>query len=139
MPRRTRLPLLLNCCVEFCLCGLGPLPPLTESCYGALFPWASLPLCERVNLPASHWRVLISHLCWPSAMFGWILIPTLVPDHQLKRSKGDPFGQGVLIHLGRTFQSLCPVSTVLSYLAIRPSTPGHFLYSQMVPPCPERG
>ena len=45
---------------------------------------------------------------------------------KLKRSKGDPFGQGVLIHLGCTFQSLCPVAAVLSYLAIRPSTPGPF-------------
>ena len=45
---------------------------------------------------------------------------------KLKQSKGDPFGQGVLIHLGHTFQSLCPVAAVLSYLAIRPSTPGPF-------------
>ena len=45
---------------------------------------------------------------------------------KLKQSKGNPFGHGVLIHLGHTFQPLCPVVAVLSYLAICPSTPGPF-------------
>ena len=45
---------------------------------------------------------------------------------RLKRSKGDPFGHGVLIYLGRTFQPLCPVAAVLSYLAIHSSSPGPF-------------
>ena len=42
----------------------------------------------------------------------------------LRRSKTDIFGTGVTIHLGRTGGILCPVSAVLSYLAIRPSSPG---------------
>lgn len=53
---------------------------------------------------------------------------------RLKRSKGDPFGAGVLIYLGRTFQLLCPVSALLSYLAVRPSMPGPlFIFRDGVP------
>lgn len=52
------------------------------------------------------------------------------PQHmtvQLKRSKADPFGAGVTIHLGRTGEALCPVTAMLGYLARRPATPG-FLF-----------
>lgn len=43
---------------------------------------------------------------------------------RLKRSKGDPFGAGVLLYVGRTFLPLCPVTAVLSYLAVRPNSGG---------------
>ena len=43
---------------------------------------------------------------------------------RLKRSKCDPFGSGVNIYVGRTYQPLCPVAAMLSYLAMRPSSPG---------------
>lgn len=43
---------------------------------------------------------------------------------RLKRSKCDPFGLGVLVHVGRTFGRLCPVAALLSYLAIRSADPG---------------
>ena len=42
----------------------------------------------------------------------------------LRRSKTDQFGQGTQLYLGRTNSTLCPVSAVLAYLAIRPSVPG---------------
>lgn len=42
----------------------------------------------------------------------------------LRHSKTDVFGVGVTIHLGRTGDILCPVSSLLAYLAIRPATPG---------------
>ena len=42
----------------------------------------------------------------------------------LRQSKTDIFGAGVTIHLGRTGDTLCPVSALLEYLARRPSTPG---------------
>ena len=42
----------------------------------------------------------------------------------LRRSKTDQFGRGNYLCLGRTNTALCPVSAVLAYLAIRPSTPG---------------
>ena len=37
----------------------------------------------------------------------------------LRRSKTDPFGVGVTIHLGRTHQDICPVSALLGYIARR--------------------
>ena len=48
----------------------------------------------------------------------------------LKRSKTDPFGAGLSIYLGQTHDILCPVSAVLTYLTIRPTTPGPlFIFS----------
>ena len=42
----------------------------------------------------------------------------------LRQNKTDIFGAGVTNHLGRTGDTLCPVSALLAYLARRPSTPG---------------
>ncbi len=42
----------------------------------------------------------------------------------LRQSKTDVFWSGVTVHLGRTGDILCPVSALLSYLAVRPPTPG---------------
>ena len=42
----------------------------------------------------------------------------------LRQSKTDPFGAGVTLYLGRTGEVLCPVTSVLAYLAIRQATPG---------------
>ena len=46
---------------------------------------------------------------------------------QLKRSKNDPFGQRVILYVGRSHKKLCAVSAVLSYLAIRSPAPGPFI------------
>ena len=43
---------------------------------------------------------------------------------RLKRSKNDPFGQG--LHVGQSHKKLCVVSAVLAYLAIRSPAPGPF-------------
>ena len=42
----------------------------------------------------------------------------------IKPSKTDPFRKGTYIHLGRTYQSACPVQALLLYLAIRGKQPG---------------
>ena len=43
---------------------------------------------------------------------------------RLKRSKCDQFGTGIWVHVGCTFWPLCPVSAMLSYLAVCPSSLG---------------
>ena len=42
----------------------------------------------------------------------------------IRRSKTDQARIGTNLYLGRTGTTLCPVSAVLAYLAIRPPTPG---------------
>lgn len=42
----------------------------------------------------------------------------------LRGSKTDPFGASCALFVGRTHTQVCPVSAVLAYLSIRPSTPG---------------
>ncbi len=46
----------------------------------------------------------------------------------IKASKTDPFRHGVDIFLGQTFDSLCPISAMLAYLAMRGESPG-FLFA----------
>ena len=48
----------------------------------------------------------------------------LVVQLMLRQSKTDVFGAGVTIYLGRTGDTLCPMSALLAYLAIHPPTPG---------------
>ena len=43
---------------------------------------------------------------------------------RLRRSKADPFGLGVTVHLGRTGQLICPVAALLSYMVLRGQSPG---------------
>jgi len=42
----------------------------------------------------------------------------------IKQSKTDPFRQGVSIFLGASNSAICPVQAMLSYLSVRPPTPG---------------
>ena len=53
---------------------------------------------------------------------------TMVRIH-LRRSKFDQFGAGANIILGHTGHSLCPVTTIIDYIAICGSGPG--LFSQL--------
>lgn len=39
---------------------------------------------------------------------------------RLRRAKTDPFGQGVLIYVGKTGTPLCPVTALLNFMAVRP-------------------
>ena len=49
---------------------------------------------------------------------------------KLKKSKTDPFRQGIDIFVGRTFGQLCPVAAILAYLAIRgPDTGSLFMFA----------
>lgn len=49
--------------------------------------------------------------------------PQVLTVH-LRHSKTDPFSAGARLILGRTEDTLCPVSAMLGYLAVRPPDPG---------------
>ena len=52
----------------------------------------------------------------------------------LRKSKTDQMGEGNFLYLGRTGTSICPVSAMLAYLAVRPTTPGPlFLFQDGTP------
>lgn len=55
---------------------------------------------------------------------------TKIIQMHLKCSKTDPFRQGVSIHIGITGQALCPVSALLTFLAIRGNRPGPLFHFQ---------
>ena len=43
---------------------------------------------------------------------------------RIKQSKMDPFRQGINIFLGKTDVAICPVQTVIQYIAVRSPNPG---------------
>lgn len=69
-----------------------------------------------------------SHLSWGDVAVDDRLSPTMVRVH-LKRSKCDQFGEGVDVIVGRTNNSLCPVTAMLAYMASRGVAPGPFFLS----------
>ena len=63
------------------------------------------------------------HLSVEGATIDSVTAPALIRV-RLKQSKTDPFQKLVDIFLGRTHRDLCPVSSMLGYLARRDSSPG---------------
>jgi len=43
-------------------------------------------------------------------------------EAQIKASKTDPFCQGIMVHLGATQRTLCPMETILSFLELASDT-----------------
>ncbi len=54
--------------------------------------------------------------------------PTLLAI-TIKKSKTDQFGEGATIYLGKTSASICPVTAILQYLAVRPPDAGPLFIS----------
>ena len=46
---------------------------------------------------------------------------------KLRKAKTDPFGKGVDIYMAKTGTTLCPVSAILDYIALRPKGEGPLL------------
>ena len=64
-----------------------------------------------------------THLCFADLSIDNTDNPTQVTLH-LKASKTDPFRKGVDVVVGRTFDRLCPVAAILTYVARRGNDPG---------------
>ena len=102
-------------------CGLKDPRNMTILCYGLLyvsFFWVS---CTQWIHSVLHWK----H--FPQTCFLHKTCQHVSPLHlavHLKRSKNDPFAAGMTLHLGAKGEALCPVSSMLGYLAICPTTLG---------------
>ena len=70
---------------------------------GYIWPWC-LPVFIRCHIDNTH-------------------SPKVLRLH-IKQLKTDPFRKCTYIHLGRTYQNVCPVQAMLLYLAIRGKQPG---------------
>ena len=78
---------------------------------------------SEFTVPSQHGYDPETHLSLPDITLDRRNSPTMVCIH-IKQSKTDPFRQGVHIYLGRTYQQICPVQAIVSYLAIRGNHPG---------------
>lgn len=65
------------------------------------------------------------HLAWGDVAADENQPPSMVQVF-LKRSKCDQFGRGVTVYVGKTDNSLCPLSTILAYVARHGNAPGAF-------------
>ena len=65
------------------------------------------------------------HLAWGDVAIDDVHNPQSLRVH-LKRSKTDQLGKGVDVYIGKTDGPLCPVTAVMTYMAIRGPAPGSF-------------
>ena len=93
--------------------------------------WAAATLCffgffrsGELTIPTSSFNKSV-HLSWGDVAIDNPQSPQLLKV-SLKRSKTDQIGKGVDVFVGRTGGSLCPVSGVLAYMAIRGQLDGPF-------------
>ena len=116
-----------SCSGRYTRCGLSDPRATTRRCYGQLFVcflFGLFCLSAFREFTCSSWEAYTPDMLSP----GDISVDShAAPSHvaiHLKRSKNDPFAVGTILHLGITGDVLCPVTSMLGYLAIRPLTPG---------------
>lgn len=92
--------------------------------------WAAFLVCffgflrsGEITIPSSSSYDPSVHLNFSDISLNSVTSPSVVAI-RLKCSKTDPFRQGVTIYIGSTNQTLCPLSALLNYIAIRGSSPG---------------
>lgn len=98
--------------------------------------WAAVSTCifgfmraGEMTLPSEAAFDPNTHICFKDVLVDSIDNPKIVKLN-LKASKTDPFRKGVEVVLGRTNNTLCPVTDLLAYLAVRGNGPGFlFLFS----------
>ena len=92
--------------------------------------WAAFLVCffgflrsGEITIPDSSAYDPSVHLSFSDISIDTIAEPNIIRI-RLKTSKTDPFRQGVDIHIGKTNQTLCPVTALLNYMVIRGNSPG---------------
>ena len=78
---------------------------------------------RRVSVPSQHAYNPRAHLSLLDIAFDSYTDPKVVYLH-LKKSKTDPFRQGIDIYVGATGSDVCPVNALLQYIGVRSNTAG---------------
>ena len=97
-----------------------------------VMPWAAVTLCffgffrsGEVTVPSREAFETRVHLGWGDVAIDDRTNPRAVRVH-LRRSKTDQFGNGIDVVVGRTGDTLCPVTAVCAFMAQRGPSPGPF-------------
>ena len=98
--------------------------------FNASMLWAAASLCffgflrsGEVVAPSELEYDSQTHLCFSDVRVDSHVHPSRL-EIIIKASKTDPFRQGFTIHLGATCKSLCPVASLLQFMALRGGEPG---------------
>ena len=109
-------------------------PQLQE--FDSVMLWAAASTCffgfmraGELSIPSAEAFDPTTHLCFGDLSIDDIYNLTVM-KLRLKASKTDPFRQGVEIIVGRTYNSLCPITAVLAYVAMRGNNPGILFHFQ---------
>ena len=124
-PPRVRLPITTDI-----LQGINTILSVEPDSYLNKMMWAACCMAffgflrsSEFTVPSQHHYNAEVHLSLSDITLDRRHSPNTVCVH-IKQSKTDPFRQGAHIYLGRTYQQICPVKAVVSYLAVRGSNPG---------------
>ena len=105
-----------------------------EQNHDMIMLWAAVCLCffgfmrsGEITLPSDSAYDPETHLSYEDITIDDPSAPTIMRVH-LKASKTDPFRKGVDLFLGRANNDLCPLASMLSFLAVRGNNPG-FLFT----------
>ncbi len=109
------------------LCSRTPLTSII-SCFGLPFSFAFLRSGE-ITIPNLQSYDPSVHLNFSDIATDNLLPPETI-QVKIKASKTDPFRHGMTIYIGRSNNSLCPISALLSYLTIRGNLPGILFHFQ---------
>lgn len=112
-------------------------------CYNRVMLWAAFCLAFFGFLRAAEFTCNLNSdpslwLALADVQVDSHLNPRCISIH-LRHSKTDPFGAGVVLFLGATGCELCPVTSMLAFLAIRHSSPGPLFVFQDGSPLSREG
>ena len=98
--------------------------------------WAAATLCffgfmrvGELTMPRASLYDPDVHLCVADITVDSLQAPSVM-NVTIKQSKTDPFQKGVSLAIGRTGTALCPVATMLNFIAVRGTDPGPLFYMQ---------